>query len=81
MTSWVLQRVGCDNILGSDAVEDSCGVCKGNNSDCMTHKGLYAKDHRTNREYGVASAGAERRGPKKDRPGGEDLACAENSRC
>lgn len=57
VTLWVPQRVGCDNILGSDAVEDSCGVCKGNNSDCTTHKGLYAKHHRTNREYAGAAAG------------------------
>nr|XP_023481639.1 A disintegrin and metalloproteinase with thrombospondin motifs 16 isoform X1 [Equus caballus] len=47
----ICERVGCDNILGSDAVEDSCGVCKGNNSDCTTHKGLYAKHHRTNQYY------------------------------
>ncbi|XP_053513388.1 A disintegrin and metalloproteinase with thrombospondin motifs 16 isoform X3 [Artibeus jamaicensis] len=47
----ICERVGCDNILGSNAVEDSCGVCKGNNSDCTTHKGLYAKHHRTNQYY------------------------------
>lgn len=50
MASWVPQRVGCDNILGSDATEDACGVCQGNNSSCTTHKGLYAKQHRANRE-------------------------------
>ncbi|XP_036081423.1 A disintegrin and metalloproteinase with thrombospondin motifs 16 isoform X2 [Rousettus aegyptiacus] len=42
------ERVGCDLVLGSDATEDSCGVCKGNNSECTTHRGLYAKQHRTN---------------------------------
>ncbi|KAM7148838.1 A disintegrin and metalloproteinase with thrombospondin motifs 16 isoform 1-T1 [Molossus nigricans] len=47
----ICERVGCDNILGSNAMEDSCGVCEGNNSDCMTHKGLYAKHHRTNQYY------------------------------
>ena len=46
-----LQKVGCDNVLGSDATEDSCGVCKGNNSDCAMHRGLYSKHHPTNREY------------------------------
>lgn len=51
MTSWGLQRVGCDNVLGSDATEDSCGVCKGNNSDCVTHRGLYSKHHSTNQYY------------------------------
>uniref|UniRef100_A0A673SW10 ADAM metallopeptidase with thrombospondin type 1 motif 16 n=1 Tax=Suricata suricatta TaxID=37032 RepID=A0A673SW10_SURSU len=45
------ERVGCDNVLGSDAVEDSCGVCRGNNSDCTTHKGLYAKHHGANQYY------------------------------
>ncbi|ELV10558.1 A disintegrin and metalloproteinase with thrombospondin motifs 16, partial [Tupaia chinensis] len=44
-------RVGCDNILGSDAAEDACGVCKGNNSACVTHKGLYTKLHQTNQYY------------------------------
>nr|XP_019598944.1 PREDICTED: A disintegrin and metalloproteinase with thrombospondin motifs 16 isoform X1 [Rhinolophus sinicus] len=47
----ICERVGCDDILGSNALEDSCGVCKGNNSDCTTHKGLYAKDHGTNQYY------------------------------
>ncbi|XP_036166279.1 A disintegrin and metalloproteinase with thrombospondin motifs 16 isoform X3 [Myotis myotis] len=47
----ICESVGCDNILGSSAVEDSCGVCKGNNSDCTVHKGLYAKHHRTNQYY------------------------------
>ncbi|XP_055965051.1 A disintegrin and metalloproteinase with thrombospondin motifs 16 [Sorex fumeus] len=40
------ERVGCDHVLGSGAVEDSCGVCRGNNSGCTTHKGLYAKQPR-----------------------------------
>ncbi|XP_059272826.1 A disintegrin and metalloproteinase with thrombospondin motifs 16 isoform X2 [Mustela nigripes] len=47
----ICERVGCDNVLGSDAVEDSCGVCRGNNSDCTTHKGLYANPHGTNQYY------------------------------
>ncbi|TKC46281.1 hypothetical protein EI555_005775, partial [Monodon monoceros] len=47
----ICERVGCDNVLGSDAVEDSCGVCRGNNSSCTTHKGLYAKQHRANQYY------------------------------
>lgn len=53
LTSWVLQRVGCDDVLGSDALEDACGVCKGNNSECTTHRGLYAQDHGTKREWAV----------------------------
>ncbi|XP_004698457.2 A disintegrin and metalloproteinase with thrombospondin motifs 16 [Echinops telfairi] len=57
----ICERVGCDNILGSDAIEDSCGVCKGNNSDCMIHKGLYAKHHHTNQYYQMVTipAGAQ----------------------
>ncbi|KFO38468.1 A disintegrin and metalloproteinase with thrombospondin motifs 16 [Fukomys damarensis] len=47
----ICERVGCDNILGSDAAEDSCGVCKGNNSNCMTHRGVYNKHHHTNQYY------------------------------
>ena len=27
--------VGCDWVLGSDAVEDRCGVCQGNGSECV----------------------------------------------
>ncbi|XP_023416681.2 A disintegrin and metalloproteinase with thrombospondin motifs 16 isoform X2 [Cavia porcellus] len=51
----ICERVGCDNILGSDAVEDSCGVCRGNNSDCVTHKGVYSKPHHTNQYYHMVS--------------------------
>ncbi|XP_054982767.1 A disintegrin and metalloproteinase with thrombospondin motifs 16 [Sorex araneus] len=40
------ERVGCDHVLGSDAVEDACGVCKGDNSGCTTHRGLYAEQPR-----------------------------------
>ncbi|XP_023444630.2 A disintegrin and metalloproteinase with thrombospondin motifs 16 [Dasypus novemcinctus] len=47
----ICERVGCDNILGSDAVEDLCGVCGGNNSDCTIHRGLYTKQHPTNQYY------------------------------
>ncbi|KAG8512356.1 A disintegrin and metalloproteinase with thrombospondin motifs 16, partial [Galemys pyrenaicus] len=47
----ICERVGCDNVLGSDAVEDSCGVCRGNSSGCITHRGLYSKHHRTHQYY------------------------------
>ncbi|XP_051693000.2 A disintegrin and metalloproteinase with thrombospondin motifs 16 isoform X1 [Oryctolagus cuniculus] len=49
------ERVGCDNILGSDAVEDLCGVCKGNNSGCVTRSGLHAAHHHTNQYYHVVT--------------------------
>ncbi|XP_040486121.1 A disintegrin and metalloproteinase with thrombospondin motifs 16 [Ursus maritimus] len=51
----ICERVGCDHVLGSDAVEDSCGVCRGNNSDCTTHQGLYAKHHGANQYYQVVT--------------------------
>ncbi|KAM5264429.1 A disintegrin and metalloproteinase with thrombospondin motifs 16 [Ctenodactylus gundi] len=51
----ICERVGCDNILGSEAAEDSCGVCKGNNSDCTVHKGVYTKHHRANHYYHVVT--------------------------
>ncbi|XP_049624984.1 A disintegrin and metalloproteinase with thrombospondin motifs 16 [Suncus etruscus] len=47
------EKVGCDNVLGSDAVEDSCGICKGNNSECVTHKGLYIKQLPKHKYYTV----------------------------
>lgn len=43
------QRVGCDRVLGSTAVPDACGVCKGDNSTCKIYKGQYTKQHFTNR--------------------------------
>nr|XP_015804609.1 A disintegrin and metalloproteinase with thrombospondin motifs 16 isoform X1 [Nothobranchius furzeri] len=47
------EKVGCDHVLGSTAVLDVCGVCKGNNSTCKIHKGQYTKQHFTNQYYGV----------------------------
>jgi len=31
-----VQPLGCDNVLNSDAQEDICGVCNGNNSTATT---------------------------------------------
>jgi len=36
----VLQHVGCDRILGSNAVEDKCRVCGGDDSACETIHGV-----------------------------------------
>nr|XP_044994896.1 A disintegrin and metalloproteinase with thrombospondin motifs 16 isoform X1 [Jaculus jaculus] len=47
----ICEKVGCDNVLGSDAAEDSCGVCQGNNSGCVTHRGLYSKHQHSNQYY------------------------------
>lgn len=41
----VFQRVGCDRVLGSNAVPDLCGICKGDNSTCKIYKGQYTKQH------------------------------------
>lgn len=42
------QPVGCDHELGSNAVLDACGVCKGDNSTCKFYKGLYLNQHKAN---------------------------------
>ncbi|XP_006804459.1 A disintegrin and metalloproteinase with thrombospondin motifs 16 [Neolamprologus brichardi] len=47
------ERVGCDRVLGSTAVPDACGVCKGDNSTCKIYKGQYTKQHFTNQYYAV----------------------------
>uniref|UniRef100_A0A3Q2SX69 ADAM metallopeptidase with thrombospondin type 1 motif 16 n=1 Tax=Fundulus heteroclitus TaxID=8078 RepID=A0A3Q2SX69_FUNHE len=49
------ERVGCDRILGSAALPDACGVCKGDNSTCKIYKGQYTKQHYTNQYYGVVT--------------------------
>ncbi|KAM6455045.1 A disintegrin and metalloproteinase with thrombospondin motifs 16 isoform 2-T2 [Liasis olivaceus] len=47
----ICEVVGCDQVLGSSAVEDACGVCKGDNSSCRIYKGQYTKQHSTNQYY------------------------------
>eukprot|EP00057_Strongylocentrotus_purpuratus_P020815 XP_011675289.1 PREDICTED: A disintegrin and metalloproteinase with thrombospondin motifs 7 [Strongylocentrotus purpuratus] len=32
----ICQMVGCDNVVSSGAVEDRCGVCRGDGSSCLT---------------------------------------------
>ncbi|KAM8826381.1 A disintegrin and metalloproteinase with thrombospondin motifs 16 [Synchiropus picturatus] len=49
------ERVGCDRVLGSSAVPDACGVCKGDNSTCKNYQGQYTKQHYTNQYYGVVT--------------------------
>ncbi|MGH0135064.1 UNVERIFIED_CONTAM: hypothetical protein FKN15_047660 [Acipenser sinensis] len=46
---------GCDRVLGSSAVLDVCGVCKGNNSTCKISKGQYNKQHYTNQYHSVVT--------------------------
>ncbi|XP_034267697.1 A disintegrin and metalloproteinase with thrombospondin motifs 16 isoform X2 [Pantherophis guttatus] len=47
----ICEVVGCDHVLGSSAVEDACGVCKGDNSSCRIYKGQYTKQHSINQYY------------------------------
>ncbi|XP_064633097.1 A disintegrin and metalloproteinase with thrombospondin motifs 3-like [Lineus longissimus] len=37
------EKVGCDGVLGSDKVDDQCGVCNGDNSECTQISGIYDK--------------------------------------
>uniref|UniRef100_A0A8C9SJM8 ADAM metallopeptidase with thrombospondin type 1 motif, 3 n=1 Tax=Scleropages formosus TaxID=113540 RepID=A0A8C9SJM8_SCLFO len=36
-------KVGCDREIGSNKVEDRCGVCGGDNSHCRTVKGTFTR--------------------------------------
>lgn len=40
------QKVGCDKEIGSNKVEDKCGVCGGDNSHCRTVKGTFTRTPR-----------------------------------
>ncbi|XP_061749570.1 A disintegrin and metalloproteinase with thrombospondin motifs 18-like [Nerophis ophidion] len=51
----VCEAVGCDQILGSKASLDACGVCKGNNSTCKLYKGQYTLQHRANEYYSMVT--------------------------
>lgn len=33
-----LQKVGCENVVGSPLQEDKCGVCGGDGTRCKTHR-------------------------------------------
>ncbi|CAO2609839.1 A disintegrin and metalloproteinase with thrombospondin motifs 18, partial [Lemmus lemmus] len=51
----ICEPVGCDHELGSKAVSDACGVCKGDNSTCKFYKGLYLSQHKANEYYPVVT--------------------------
>jgi hypothetical protein len=38
-----MQRIGCDWIVGSNAIEDQCGVCGGNGDTCVTIRDEFTK--------------------------------------
>ncbi|KAM6942660.1 A disintegrin and metalloproteinase with thrombospondin motifs 18 [Xenentodon cancila] len=52
------EAVGCDQILGSQASLDACGVCQGNNSTCKIFKGQYTLQHRANEYYSMVTVPA-----------------------
>ncbi|XP_062271035.1 A disintegrin and metalloproteinase with thrombospondin motifs 18 [Scomber scombrus] len=54
----VCETVGCDQILGSKASLDACGVCKGDNSTCKFFKGQYSLQHRANEYYSMVTVPA-----------------------
>lgn len=39
----VLQRVGCDGVVGSSARLDACGVCGGDNATCRAVSGILTR--------------------------------------
>ncbi|KAM4602429.1 A disintegrin and metalloproteinase with thrombospondin motifs 18 [Polymixia lowei] len=51
----VCEAVGCDQVLGSKATLDACGVCKGDNSSCKFFKGQYTLQHRANEYYSMVT--------------------------
>ncbi|XP_045149864.1 A disintegrin and metalloproteinase with thrombospondin motifs 18 [Echinops telfairi] len=57
----ICEPVGCDHELGSKAVLDACGICKGDNSTCKFYKGLYLSQHNANEYHPVVTipAGAQ----------------------
>ncbi|XP_075393286.1 A disintegrin and metalloproteinase with thrombospondin motifs 18 [Tenrec ecaudatus] len=54
----ICELVGCDHELGSKAVLDACGVCKGDNSTCKFYKGLYLSQHKANEYHPVVTVPA-----------------------
>ncbi|CAL9701149.1 unnamed protein product [Knipowitschia caucasica] len=52
------EAVGCDQMLGSKASLDACGVCKGDNSSCKFFKGQYTLQHRANEYYSMVTVPA-----------------------
>ncbi|KTG04028.1 hypothetical protein cypCar_00004697, partial [Cyprinus carpio] len=54
----ICKPVGCDQVLGSKAALDACGVCKGDNSTCTFYSGQYTLQHRANEYYPVVTVPA-----------------------
>ncbi|XP_072009019.1 A disintegrin and metalloproteinase with thrombospondin motifs 16 isoform X2 [Engystomops pustulosus] len=58
----ICETIGCDQTLGSNAVYDLCGVCKGDNSTCKTYRSQYKKQHYSNQYYPLVTIPAGARG-------------------
>ncbi|XP_072527494.1 A disintegrin and metalloproteinase with thrombospondin motifs 18 [Salminus brasiliensis] len=54
----ICEPVGCDQVLGSTAALDACGVCKGDNSTCKFYSGQYTLQHRANEYYSMVTVPA-----------------------
>ncbi|KAL7833362.1 hypothetical protein AOLI_G00283220 [Acnodon oligacanthus] len=52
------EPVGCDQVLGSSAALDACGLCKGDNSTCKLYSGQYNLQHRANEYYSMVTVPA-----------------------
>lgn len=39
----LLQHVGCDWVVDSEAEEDKCGICMGDGKQCTTMHGVYKR--------------------------------------
>ncbi|KAL8194793.1 UNVERIFIED_CONTAM: A disintegrin and metalloproteinase with thrombospondin motifs 18 [Gekko kuhli] len=51
----ICEQVGCDRRLGSKAILDACGVCKGDNSTCKFFSGHYLTQPKANDYYPVVT--------------------------
>ncbi|XP_075068934.1 A disintegrin and metalloproteinase with thrombospondin motifs 16 [Mixophyes fleayi] len=51
----ICESIGCDQVLGSNAVYDSCGVCNGDNSTCKIYSNKYTKQYYSNQYYSLVT--------------------------
>uniref|UniRef100_A0A4W5KVH0 ADAMTS/ADAMTS-like Spacer 1 domain-containing protein n=1 Tax=Hucho hucho TaxID=62062 RepID=A0A4W5KVH0_9TELE len=68
-STYCLQKIGCDGIIGSSAREDRCGVCNGDGHSCKIVKGDF--NHTKGRGYieaAVIPVGARRIKVVEDKP-------------
>lgn len=46
-----MQKVGCDWVLDSDAVDDDCGICKGDGTQCKIIEDTFGASEGHGRHY------------------------------